>query len=199
MKSKFQISFMVLLLVFSLAGIAYGEAQKWEIDKNHSSIYFDVRHTHVTVRGLFNDFKGDILFDPDDKDVSRVDFEVDVASIDTNIVKRDNHLRSADFFDTAEYPVMTFKSTDIKHVTDNQYTVEGELTIKDVTKTVQVPFTYFGIRDNPLKKGEQVAGFEGEFTINRLDYNVGDGKFAEMGVIGEEVSIVVALEVLKDK
>jgi len=199
MKSKLQIPVIVLLVVVLLAGFAYGEAQQWKVDKNHSSIYFDVRHTYVTVRGLFDGFRGNILFDPENKDASRVDFEVDTASIDTNIVKRDNHLRSADFFNVSEYPLMTFKSTAIEHVSDNQYIVEGELTIKDVTQTVQVPFTYFGIRENPLKKGQQVAGFEGEFTINRLDYNVGNGKFAEMGVIGEEVSIVVALEVLKDK
>ncbi|MFP4533016.1 MAG: YceI family protein [Desulfobacterales bacterium] len=199
MKSKLQIPFIVVLLVLFLAGFAYGEEQKWKIDKNHSSIYFDVRHTYVTVRGLFKGFRGNIQFDPENKDAGRVEFEVDTTSIDTNIVKRDNHLRSGDFFNASKYPLMTFNSTNVKHVSDNQYIVEGELTVKDVIQTVQVPFTYFGIRENPLKKGEQVAGFEGEFTINRLDYNVGNGEFAEMGVVGEDVSIVVALEVLRDK
>ncbi len=199
MKSKLQITLTVVLLVLFLAGFASGEEQKWKIDKNHSSIYFDVRHTYVTVRGMFKGFRGNIQFDPENKDAGRVEFEVDTASIDTNIVKRDNHLRSGDFFNASKYPLMTFKSKNVKHVSDNQYIVEGDLTIKDVTREVAVPFTYFGIRDNPLKKGEQVAGFEGEFTINRLDYNVGDGKFAEMGVIGEEVSIIVALEMLRDK
>ena len=186
-------------MIFLCVGSAYGEAQEWEIDKNHSTIYFDVRHTFVTVRGLFDGFKGTVVFDPENKDTSHVEFKVKVASIDTNIVKRDNHLRSEDFFDASKYPEMTFKSTNIKHVEDNQYIVEGNLTVKDVTKQVAIPFTYFGVRENPLKKGQRVAGFEAEFTINRLDYNVGTGKFAEMGVIGEEVSIVVALEVLNDK
>lgn len=198
MKGKLQI-FAVFVVLFLCAGTAYGEAQKWEIDNNHSNIYFDVRHTYVTVRGLFGGFSGTVLFDPENADASRIDLKVKVPTINTNIVKRDTHLRSADFFDAEKYPLMTFKSTDIKHVADNQYMVEGELTIKDVTREIAVPFTYFGIRDNPLEKGEQVAGFEAEFTINRLDYNVGTGKFAEMGVVGKEVSIVVALEVLRDK
>ena len=198
MNGKFQI-ITVCVMILLCVGTAFGEAQKWEIDKNHSSIYFDVRHTYVTVRGLFDDFSGTVMFDPQNKDASRVDFEVKVASINTNIPERDKHLRSADFFDASKYPEMTFKSTNIKHIEDNQYVVEGNLTVKDVTKQVAIPFTYFGVRENPLKKGQRVAGFEAEFTINRLDYNVGTGKFAEMGVIGEEVSIVVALEVLNDK
>lgn len=198
MKGKLQV-FAVFVMLFLCAGIAYGEAEEWEIDNNHSNIYFDVRHTYVTVRGLFGGFSGTVLFDPENADASRIDLKVKVPSINTNIVKRDSHLRSADFFDAEKYPLMTFKSTDIKHVADNQYMVEGKLTIKDVTREVAVPFTYFGIRDNPLEKGQRVAGFEAEFTINRLDYNVGTGKFAEMGVVGEEVSIVVALEVLRDK
>ena len=198
MNRKLQI-ITVFVMIFLCVGTALGESQKWGIDKNHSSIYFDVRHTYVTVRGLFDDFSGTVMFDPQNKDASRVNFEVKVASINTNIAERDKHLRSADFFDASKYPEMTFKSTNIKHIEDNQYVVEGNLTVKDVTKQVAIPFTYFGVRENPLKKGQRVAGFEAEFTINRLDYNVGTGKFAEMGVIGEEVSIVVALEVLNDK
>lgn len=198
MNGKLQI-ITVCVMILLCAATAYGEAQEWKIDNNHSNIYFDVRHTYVTVRGLFGGFSGTVLFDPENAGASRIDLNVKVPSINTNIVKRDTHLRSADFFDAEKYPLMTFKSTDIKHVADNQYMVEGELTIKDVTREVAVPFTYFGIRDNPLEKGQRVAGFEAEFTINRLDYNVGTGKFAEMGVVGEEVSIVVALEVLNDK
>lgn len=195
--------FQVLTIVFSLflcAGLARAEALEWKIDKAHSNIYFDVRHTFVTVRGLFEDFSGTMVFDPEDKDASRVAFEVNVDSIDTNIEKRDAHLRSADFFEVSQFPHMRFESTRIEDAPgEDQYTLKGRLTIKGVTRSVAVPFTYLGMRDNPLEKGQQVAGFEGEFTINRLDYKVGSGKFAKMGVVGETVHILVALEVLRGK
>ena len=94
---------------------------------------------------------------------------------------------------------MTFSSTDIRHMEDNRYIMEGDLTVRDVTRRVEIPFTYLGIRDNPLEKGQEVSGFEAEFAINRLDYNVGDGRFAEMGVVGKQVRVLVALELLRDK
>jgi polyisoprenoid-binding protein YceI len=87
----------------------------------------------------------------------------------------------------------------ISHKEGNQYEVEGDLTIKDVTKSLVLPLTYFGTRDNPLQKGEVVAGFETRFTLNRLDYHVGSGKFHEMGVAGKDVDITVSLEMLRDK
>jgi polyisoprenoid-binding protein YceI len=185
------------LLLF--AGMAHAGAGQWEIDKAHSSIYFDVNHTFVTVRGQFDEFSGSVRFDPENKDASGVSFEVRVPSINTNIEKRDKHLRSPDFFNAAKFPVMRFKSSDIRHVEDNSYIMDGELSIKGVRKKVSVPFTYLGMRDNPLKKGQTVAGFEAAFSINRLDYNVGNGQFAKMGVVGETVRILVALELLKEQ
>jgi polyisoprenoid-binding protein YceI len=80
----------------------------------------------------------------------------------------------------------------------NQYILEGNLTIKGKTRKISIPFTYFGLRENPLKKGQKVAGFETRFSIKRLDYGVGSGKFLEMGVVGNEVDILITLEVLKN-
>lgn len=188
----------IIISVLVLANTALASAEKWEIDKAHSNIYFDVKHTFSTVRGLFNDFSGTLLIDTDNPEASSVEFEVKVDSINTNIAKRDEHLRSADFFETKKFPVMTFKSRSVSPVKDNQYIVTGDLTIKDVTKTIDVPFTYFGIIENPMKKGQMIAGFEGKFAINRLDYKVGTGKFADMGVISEGVRIVVTLEAVKN-
>ena len=94
---------------------------------------------------------------------------------------------------------MTFQSTGVKQKEGNQYTIEGNLTIKGKTNKVALPFTYFGSRENPLKKGQRVAGFEARFSINRLDYQVGPGKYFEMGVIGNKVDILIALEVVKPK
>lgn len=192
---------MILLMVFcmlAIADFAIAEAEKWEIDKVHSNVYFDVRHTYATVRGRFEDFSGTLQFDPNDIAKSRVAFEVKTESIDTGIPNRDNHLRSEDFFAVNEYPLMTFQSTGVRQEEGDQYTLEGNLTIKGKTNQVAVPFMYLGTRENPLKKGQMVAGFETRFTIDRLDYGVGTGKFFKMGAIGNQVDILITLEVLKD-
>jgi polyisoprenoid-binding protein YceI len=127
-----------------------------------------------------------------------VEFEVATQSVNTGNPNRDNHLRSDEFFAVKNYPAMTFKSTDVRPVEGNRYSLEGILTIRDVSMKIVVPMTYLGTGDNPLKKGQQVAGFEARFSIDRLDFKVGTGKYFEMGVIGKQVDILMALEVLKD-
>jgi polyisoprenoid-binding protein YceI len=184
--------------MFTWSNTALATAEKWEIDKAHSNIYFDIKHTYATVRGMFDGFSGTLMLDPDDPAASSIEFTVNVDSINTNITKRDDHLKSDDFFAAAKFPVMTFKSSGVKRVSGNQYIITGDLTIKDVTKKIDVPFTYYGMKENPMKKGQMVAGFEADFTINRLDYKVGTGQFADMGVVGRDVRIIVTLEVLNN-
>ncbi|MFO7800980.1 MAG: YceI family protein [Desulfovermiculus sp.] len=188
-----------LFLLMYLISLSPAQAQEWQIDKNHSNIYFQVRHTFVPVRGLFEDFSGTVDFDEQDQTVHNINFQVQADSINTNITKRDNHLRSDDFFASRQFPQMTFTSSKITRLDDHRYSVQGELTVKAVTKEVEIECRYLGTQDNPLKKGQKVAGFEAEFSINRLDYNVGTGQFAKMGVVGEDVHILVALELLQDK
>jgi len=188
--------FTVFLCLFVFSGAALAASEKWEIDKDHSNIYFDVKHTFATVRGLFNEFSGTLMLDPNKPYASSIEIEVKVDSIDTNIAKRDEHLRSDDFFAAEKFPVMTFKSFSVKQLNRNTYSIIGDLTIKDVTKKIEVPFTFYGIKKNPLEEGQTIAGFEAEFAINRLDYNVGNGQFAKMGVVGNEVRIIVTLEAL---
>lgn len=195
----FRLTAVIFCLVLLMAGTASAQSENWRVDTDHSSIYFDTRHTLATVRGQFKGFTGTVDFDPDNLTAGSVEFTVRVDTINTGINKRDNHLRSDDFFATGQYPEMTFSSTDIRHMQDNRYIMEGDLTVRDVTRRVEIPFTYLGIRDNPLEKGQEVSGFEAEFAINRLDYNVGDGRFAEMGVVGKQVRVLVALELLRDK
>lgn len=198
MKKTVPIWVMICTLLL-VANFAFAEAEKWEIDKAHSSVYFDIRHTYATVRGQFNDFSGTLVFDPDNLEVGQVTLEVKTKSVDTGIPNRDNHLRSDEFFAVKKFPDMRFESTGVKKEEGNQYTLEGNLTIRAKTSQVAVPFTYFGTRENPLKKGQMVAGFEARLSINRLDYQIGPGKYAEMGVIGKKVDILIALEVLKNK
>ena len=189
--------FLMVLIGLLITNFSHAEVEKWEIDKAHSSIYFDVRHTYATVRGQFEDFSGTLKFDPDNMAVSSVKFEVKTKSINTGIPNRDNHLRSEEFFAVNQYPSMTFQSTRVKQKEGNQFTLVGDLTIKGITNELAVVFTYFGMRENPLKKGKMVAGFETRFSIDRLKYQVGPGKYFEMGVIGRNVDILISLEVFK--
>jgi polyisoprenoid-binding protein YceI len=198
MKKIFQIFVLVFYILF-FSSFALAEADKWEIDKAHSNIYFEVRHTFATVRGQFEDFSGMLRFDPDRMEVGSITFEVITKSVNTGIPSRDNHLRSEEFFAVNKYPSMMFQSTGVKQKEGNQYTIEGNLTIKGKSNKVAVPFTYLGSRENPLKKGQLVAGFEARFSINRLDYQVGPGRYFEMGVIGNKVDILITFEVMKPK
>ena len=193
---KFSAVFM-LVLIFSTSAIA--AAPQWELDPAHSGIYFGIDHIYSTVRGYFEDFKGTVMFSPDDLAGSRFDFEVDVKSINTRHSKRDSDLNSANFFDSKKFPTMTFKSSAVKHVKDNQYIVEGEMTVKDVTKSISVPFVFMGVKDFPFDDKKEVAGFEAQLTIDRLAYHVGGGKFYDMGTLGKEVDVLISLEALRNK
>ncbi len=196
MKKIFYVIVAVAVIGAS-ANLALAELQKWNIDKGHSSVYFDARHTYATVRGYFEDYTGSVQFDADNMEIGRIKLEVKTKSVNTGIPNRDNHLRADEFFAVKKYPTITFESTGVKPKQGNEYMVEGNLTVKGKTQQVAVPFTYFGSRENPLKKGQQVAGFEARFSINRLDYGVGPGKYVEMGTIGNKVNILVTLEVVR--
>jgi len=145
------------------------------------------------------DFTGDVFFDPENPGQSRFDFVIQVDSIDTKVGKRDTHLRSPDFFDVARYPTITFKTTKVSKAADNIFIVEGQLTIKDVTRDLALEFVYHGQRENPLKKDETVAGLDTDLTIDRLEYHVGDGKFYEMGVVDKYINILFTLELLRSQ
>ncbi|MCF8026818.1 MAG: YceI family protein [Desulfobacteraceae bacterium] len=190
---------LLLFLAMASIGSARTQADGWQIDKAHSNIYFNIRHTFAVVRGQFDDFTGVVGFHPDRIEDGHVEFKADVASINTGIDQRDAHLRTADFFDAEKFAFMAFKSSRIRHVKDDQYILEGELTVKGVSKQVEIPFAYLGMRENPMDPKQMVAGFEADFHINRLDYNVGSGKFADMGVVGKTVDITVTIEMLKDR
>ena len=193
------IRFTVTLFVFLFAAQAQAAAPKWELDPAHSGIFFSVKHIYSETRGYFEDFEGRVSFSPDDLAGSRFDFTVQVKSINTGNGKRDGHLNSGDFFDSKKYPQMTFKTSAVRHVKDNQYVVEGQMTVKDVTKNISVPFTLLGVSPHPFDKNSEVAGFEARMTIDRLAYHVGGGKFYDLGVVGKEVDVLISLEVTRKK
>ncbi len=198
MKKSIKSAILIICAIFMISH-AHAAAPEWKIDFDHTGLYFTIDHIYSVVRGHFDKFEGTVMFSPDDLANSRFDFEVEVESVNTNNSKRDRHLNSADFFDSKKFPTMSFKSRAVKHVKDNQYTVEGTLTIKDVSKELSVPFTFFGIKDFPFDEKSEVAGFEARMTLDRLAYNVGSGKYVDMGVVGQGVEVLISMEVLRKK
>ena len=143
----------------------------WEFDPAHTRIGFSARHAMVTtVRGSFNDVQGYFHADLDDMSKSSARVVLKAASVDTRNNDRDNHLRSADFFDVEKWPDITFESTQIEEVSDNAYVVSGHLTIRDVTKPVTIPLELIGVQTDAF--GALRAGFEGSRRINRRDYGL---------------------------
>ncbi|ACN14149.1 conserved hypothetical protein [Desulforapulum autotrophicum HRM2] len=184
--------FILIFLLF--VGSSQALAHAWVIDANHSSIRFGVKHVFSTVWGHFSDFEGNIVFDPRALAQSSFDFTVKVKSINTANAKRDTHLRSNDFFSADRFPDIHFKSKKIIHKDGSNYLVEGTMTLKEIHKTMAIPFIYHGAIPSPFNKKEQIIGFDTAFSINRLDFGVGDGKFVKMGVVGDTVQVQISVE-----
>jgi len=159
----------------------------WQNDDPHSQLGFTVTHLGIAdVSGTFNDF--DVTVKSSRPDFSDASFELTAktASIDTRVEARNNHLKSADFFDVATYPTLDFKSTSIKNAGKNKYKLTGNLTLHGITKPVTMDLVYRGTTENPMSK-KQTAGFQLTGTIKRSDFNVGPGFPAPM--ISDEVRI----------
>jgi len=169
-------------------------ATAWNIDPAHSNISFEVTHFFTPVSGKFEEYSSEIYFDPGNLSESSIDVEIKVNSINTGNQKRDNHLRSGDFFNAAEYPVITFSSDEIAKTGANTFVARGSLTIKDVTKKVELPFTLLGMKDHPMREGVQVAGIKIDHQVDRTEFKVGVDDWASTAVIGDKVDISIALE-----
>ncbi len=169
-------------------------AQTWSIDYAHSSINFSINHFFTPVIGKFQRFTGALQFNPDQPENSKIEFTVAVASVNTDNAKRDNDLRSTNFFDEKKYPKMFFVSSRFEKKSDNQYIAYGKMTIRDVTKDIEIPFTLLGRGDHPMKQGMQIIGIKAEFKLARTKYGVGNGSWAATAIVGDEVSAIVVLE-----
>ncbi|HBG41504.1 MAG TPA: polyisoprenoid-binding protein [Porphyromonadaceae bacterium] len=182
------------LLVFFLLGIALMAQSTYKVDPAHTSINFKVKHLGITfVQGKFEKFDGAITGEPDKVEQARIYFNVETNSINTSVEARDNHLKSADFFDVEKFPAMTFESTGIEKVDDQNYKLNGILAIKDVSKPVTFDVKYGGTVTG--QDGVQTVGFVATTTINRLDYNVAYDPDA--ATIGKDVVITLFLEFKK--
>lgn len=191
MNKTIKILSMVLFAVVSIAA-TNAISTAWTVDKSHSNVDFEVRHFFTPVSGTFNDYNATVNFDPANLNESMIDVEIMVNSIDTRNDRRDGHLRTADFFNAEKYPMITFKSTKIESKGDNKFVAHGDLTIKDVTKKIEMPFTLLGVMDHP--RGGKVAGITSEFVIDRNVYGVGTGDWVSDAVVGKEVTAKLNLE-----
>lgn len=184
----------------SQAKVAYAPipAGDYKIDPAHSVIGFAVRHLEINwVEGRFKDFEGTVHYDDKDVTKSSVEFTAKVESIDTGVAPRDKHLRTADFFEVEKYPTLTFKSTRVERKGKDAYVLHGDLTIKGVTKPVQLSFHLAGAVKDPW--GNTRFGVEAETKINRRDFGINYGNaFAGGGLdVGNEVRITLQLEAMR--
>lgn len=172
---------------------------KWIVDPTHSAIEFSVKHMMIAkVKGSFNKFEASILANPSDLTTAEIDFAVDVASIDTRNADRDNHLRSADFFDVEKNPTLTFKSTKIVKTDEDEYDVTGNVTLNGVTQEETFSITFEGQGKDPW--GNEKAGFSGKGKVKRSDYGLTYNAALETGgvLIGDQITLTIEIEAAKE-
>jgi len=190
---------LTFLAVAALAAAPAFAADTWTVDKAHSETLFSIKHLVSRVSGRFNDFSGTIVGDAASPASSSVEFTINAGSVDTSDAKRDAHLKTPDFFDTANHPSITFKGTKVTPAGTNKYNVEGALTMHGVTKTVTLPVEFLGFVKDPW--GNDRAGFAIETTLNRKDFGIVWNKALDAGgfVLGDDVKVMINLETVKKK
>jgi polyisoprenoid-binding protein YceI len=171
---------------------------KWSIDPMHSEVQFKVKHLVIsTVSGFFKSFEGSVETDNENFEHASIDFSIDINSIDTTQPARDEHLKSAEFFDAATYPHIKFKSTSFKKTGDDEYALIGNLTIKNVTKPVTLNVEFGGSAADFY--GNTKAGFEITGKINRKEFGLTWDGVTEAGsiVVGEDIKLTINAQLIK--
>jgi polyisoprenoid-binding protein YceI len=178
---------------------ASARGTSWRIDPAHSHVEFSIRHLMIsTVKGAFGDVRGTVWIDDSDATTAVVDITIQVASIDTRQEQRDAHLRSADFFDVARFPTITFRSRSVEgDHRESEFRLVGDLTIRDVTREVVLAVSSEGRLIDPW--GAERAGFSAQGKIDRTDFGLTWNQALEAGgvVVGNEVKISVEVELLR--
>lgn len=174
------------------------ETTKWTIDPSHSEIQFKVKHMMITtVTGSFKEFSSEVETRGDDFSTAKIKFEAATASVFTNSDQRDQHLRSADFFDVEKYPNLKYESTSLEMVDDENFTLNGNLTIRDITKPVKLDVEVGGIGKDPW--GNLKAGFSLTGRINRKEWGLNWNAALEAGgvLVSDEVRIFCEVQYAK--
>ena len=189
---------LVLALV-TLTLSAPSFAATYKVDLSHSQMGFSVRHLFSKVPGKFNEFEGTFNFDEKTAEKGSADFTIKTASIDTDTPKRDDHLRSPDFFDAQKYPTITFKSKSVRSTGKNKYKLSGDLMMHGVTKPVTFDAEYLGTDKDPW--GNTKVGFTASTKINRKDFGIVWNKKLDSGnlLLSEEVELNIQIEADQQK
>ena len=171
----------------------------WGIDPTHSEIGFRVKHMMFTnVSGKFKAFQVYFENTDDQFETSQISFSADVNSIDTSSADRDNHLRSADFFDVDKFPKITFNSTELRKINEGQFQLTGDLTIKDITRSIVLDVEYSGLLKDPWGNTRIAASVSGK--INRKDFGLGWNAALEAGglLVGEDIKLLAEVQLIKE-
>jgi len=187
------------LAVAIAPALAFGQAATWNIDASHTRTGFSVKHLVISdVKGEFAKTEGKAQIDEADLSKSSVEVTIDAASVDTRDAKRDNHLKSADFFDVAKFPTITFKSTKVEAGKDGALTVTGDLTMHGVTKPVTLEGSITKAITDPWGLTRRGASFTGK--LDRKAWGITWGKMTDVGaVVGDEVKLDIQAELVKDQ
>lgn len=179
-----------------IGGVSIPPAGKYELDASHTEVGFVARHMLTKVRGRFTEFSGTIEVG-ESPETSNVEVEVKTDSVQTNFEQRDNHLKSADFFETDEHPVMTFRSTAIRHTGGSSFELDGDLTIRDITKPITLTGEFLGWGKDPYEN--TIFSAEASTTVEREDWDLTWNVAVETGgfLVSKKIDLVVDLEARK--
>lgn len=189
---------LTTILSLAMSTMAFAQTN-WKLDNSHSNVKFAVEHLAVSeTEGNFKSFDGTLVSKNADFTDADITFTVDIKSINTDNEMRDKHLQGDDFFNAEKYPQMKFKSSSFKKVSGNKYILEGDLTIRDVTKKVKFDVVYRGTQKDPY--GNTKAGFKATGSIKRMEYGLKWNVMTEaISVVADDVNIVVNLEYAQAK
>ena len=188
------------LVISGVAGTRADGPSNWSIDPAHTEINFSVKHFFTPVTGSFEDYDVTLDYDAENPEKSSLEVRIKVASVNTGNEQRDDHLRTADWFEADKHPYMVFKSTSVREAGEGHLIASGPLTIKGISHQIELPIRLLGNQmiPEPMRKmlggTTEVASFQASTSIDRGDFDVGTGSWAATMVVGGEVDIEILLE-----
>ncbi|MBL9217178.1 MAG: polyisoprenoid-binding protein [Opitutaceae bacterium] len=183
---------LALLAVLSIAASTQAAVEVYKIDATHSAINYSLRHILSKYTSSFTKLSGEITVDRDNLEKSSVTATIDVTAVSTGNTDRDNHIKSADFFDAAKFPAATFKSKSWKKTGENTFDITGDLTIKDVTKEVVLKTTLLGFGPG-MRPGTLLSGWEATTTIKKSEFGLA-GPVMLQKALGDDVALTINIE-----